>query len=147
MPCELHVVDAFTRSAFRGNPAAVCVLENLAFPSGCNRWQQNSNIRKRRFFLPFLVVGTCGGLHRNRKSAPTPCDPCLCLRSLEDRESSSRHSCTFETLSGKLSATQEEGWIDLDFPATPGTLRLLSGRTKRWEPPRFLSAGISSIYW
>jgi PhzF family phenazine biosynthesis protein len=120
MPSELHVVDAFTRSAFRGNPAAVCIMDGPADPS----WMQEiaaelkhsetaflhpvSGEWNLRWFTPQQEVELCG--HATLASA---------FVLWKTNRVPQGSPVMFETLSGKLSARQEEGWINLDFPATP----------------------------
>ena len=120
MPCELHVVDAFTRSAFRGNPAAVCILDGPADPS----WMQEVAAELKHSETAF-VHPTSGGWNLRWFTPEQEVDLCghATLASAFVLWKTNRvpqgSPVTFETLSGKLSARQEEGWINLDFPATP----------------------------
>lgn len=126
MPLPLCVVDAFTREAFSGNPAAVCLpgpdatstwmqsvaaelnLSETAFatPLTPGRWQL-------RWFTPRTEVDLCGHAtlataHSLWESACEPASQPLC----------------FETRSGPLHCCLEDGpranaRIAMDFPAQP----------------------------
>jgi PhzF family phenazine biosynthesis protein len=126
MPLPLCVVDAFTREAFRGNPAAVCLpgsdattawmqsvaaelnLSETAFavPLSEGRW-------RLRWFTPKAEVDLCGHAtlataHALWEAGDAPASQPLC----------------FETRSGPLHCRLEEGpsgnaRIAMDFPAQP----------------------------
>lgn len=114
MSLNLTVVDAFTDEPFRGNPAAVTVLD--AFPTD-ERMQliaremhlsETSFLVRRddgsydlRWFTPSVEVDLCG--HATLAAAHVVGGPAV-----------------FHTRSGRLSsATADDGWIELDFPADP----------------------------
>jgi PhzF family phenazine biosynthesis protein len=113
-------VDAFTSTAFAGNPAAVCVLEH---PRD-ERWMQlvaremnvaeTAFVEQRpddgfnlRWFTPTVEVDLCG--HATLASAHV----------LWESGRIAAGAVRFQTRSGVLTATRRDGWIDLDFPATP----------------------------
>jgi PhzF family phenazine biosynthesis protein len=111
-------VDAFTSEAYRGNPAAVCLLEA---PAG-ERWMQlvaaemnlsetafvtTDEPRGLRWFTPLNEVDLCG--HATLATAH--------VLWTEGHESRS-HPLIFETRSGNLSAASlDDGWIELDLPS------------------------------
>jgi PhzF family phenazine biosynthesis protein len=122
MHAELHLVDAFTGTPFRGNTAVVCILEKaadtgwmqqvatemnhpetaflLAIPNGWNiRW-----------FTPFQEVDLCG--HATLAAAYVL---------WESGKAKPGLPISFDTLSGTLTARKEGEWITLDFPAEPIT--------------------------
>ena len=126
MPLPLCVVDAFTREAFRGNPAAVC----LPGPDASSAWMQSvaaelnlsetafavplSESRWRlRWFTPKAEVDLCGHAtlataHALWETGGAPASQPLC----------------FETRSGSLHCCLEDGpsgntRIAMDFPAQP----------------------------
>jgi len=117
---ELHLIDAFTDVAFAGNPAAVVLLE-AARP---DRWLQSLAREMNqaetafllraedgfglRWFTPAAEVDLCG--HATLASAHY-------LWQLGELEPT--RAARFHTRSGLLTATRSEGWITLDFPATP----------------------------
>jgi predicted PhzF superfamily epimerase YddE/YHI9 len=107
----ITVVDAFTDEPFRGNPAAVCLLD--AWPG--DEWlaavAREMNLAETaflvprddgdhdlRWFTPAVEVDLCG--HATLASA-------FFLGG--DRR--------FHTRSGVLTCRPENGWIELDFPA------------------------------
>lgn len=117
---ELHVVDAFTGHPFRGNPAAVCILDGPADPA----WmQQVAGELKHsetaflhpgpdgwnlRWFTPVQEVELCG--HATLAAAFVLWETC--------REQPGS-PISFETKSGKLISRRDGDWIFLDFPAEP----------------------------
>jgi PhzF family phenazine biosynthesis protein len=117
---QIYQVDAFATEVFRGNPAAVCLLEG----SRSDRWMQSvaaemnlaetAFIEARavdfglRWFTPTLEVELCG--HATLASAHI-------LWELGEQS----RQLGFHTRSGRLSATRGEGGIRLDFPADPIT--------------------------
>jgi PhzF family phenazine biosynthesis protein len=117
---ELHVVDAFTGFPFRGNPAAVCILDSPADPA----WMQQVAAELKhsetaflhygakgwnlRWFTPSQEVELCG--HATLASA-------FVLWTTGRVQQGSPIS--FDTLSGTLGARQDGAWINLDFPAEP----------------------------
>jgi PhzF family phenazine biosynthesis protein len=117
---KLHLIDAFTDVAFAGNPAAVLLLDGPR----SDRWMQQLAremnqaetaflTRTRdgfglRWFTPAAEVELCG--HATLASAHYL---------WQQRELEAGQTARFETRSGVLTATQQDGWITLDFPATP----------------------------
>jgi len=119
MPQSIMQVDSFTSTAFAGNPAGVCVLERPRDAAWMQLVAREMNIadtaflRARtgdefdlRWFTPTVEVDLCG--HATLASAHV-------LWESGQRASTLR----FHTRSGVLTATRRDGWIDLDFPATP----------------------------
>ncbi len=120
MQAELHLVDAFTRSAFSGNTAGVCIPDGPAdaawmqqvaaelkhsetafiFPEGAN-WNL-------RWFTPGKEVELCG--HATLAAASVL---------WETGRVSREKPITFVTLSGTLVILKDEDWISMDFPAEP----------------------------
>lgn len=117
MRLPIYVVDAFTDTVFRGNPAGVCPIEapiaddlmqrialemnhaETAFPL---RLEQG--VYDLRWFTPATEVPMCG--HATLASAHV-----LWSTGKEQGQ------IVFRTLSGDLTATQEGNRIVLDFPA------------------------------
>jgi PhzF family phenazine biosynthesis protein len=116
------VVDAFTDRPYAGNPAAVCVTDG---PRD-ERWMQlvarEMNLSETaflhpatgggafllRWFTPAVEVDLCG--HATLASAHA-----LWTEGHLSRDTPAR----FLTRSGVLAAALRDGWIELDFPATP----------------------------
>jgi PhzF family phenazine biosynthesis protein len=133
-------VDAFTNTAFAGNPAAVCIL---AAPRE-DAWMQSvaremnlsetAFLLKRkdgfdlRWFTPTIEVDLCG--HATLASAHVL---------WQDGYLEAGEAARFHTRSGLLTAVRAKDWIELDFPATPaeatdappGLMEAL-GVTPRW---------------
>jgi PhzF family phenazine biosynthesis protein len=117
VPVPIHVVDAFTDEPFRGNPAAVCLLDRPV----PDAWMQSVAAEMRhaetaflergadawslRWFTPEVEVDLCG--HATLASAHVlwtvgSADPDAAL--------------AFDTRAGRLGATRDGEWIVLDFP-------------------------------
>lgn len=117
---KIYQVDAFTETPFKGNPAAVCILEK--YPT--EKWMQNvaseMNLAETaflvpinqgynlRWFTPNSEVDLCG--HATLASAQILWEKGYLEQTQE---------ANFYTKSGLLSAKMEESWIQLNFPATP----------------------------
>lgn len=120
MTIPIHQVDAFTDVPFRGNPAAVCLLDgprdaawmqavaaemNLAETAFLRR---ERDAYRLRWFTPAVEVPLCG--HATLASAHVL---------YETAQEKPDATIAFETLSGRLTAAREGDWIRLDFPALP----------------------------
>lgn len=123
MAQTIYQVDSFTSVPFRGNPAAVCLLEAPAD----DVWMQNvaaemalsetafvvpvENEYDLRWFTPVAEVDLCG--HATLAAAHI-----LIEKEMADRDG----VVIFNTASGQLKATvKTDGSIALDFPAEPPT--------------------------
>lgn len=115
---RLLQIDAFTSEPFRGNPAAVCLLDRERDA----RWMQDvaaeMNLSETafllarddgfslRWFTPAVEVDLCG--HATLASA----------HALWEEKLLREHDpARFHTRSGLLTAERRGGWIELDFPA------------------------------
>jgi PhzF family phenazine biosynthesis protein len=117
---RLVQVDAFTNQRFRGNPAAVCLLQHAAPPEWMQSVAAEMNLSETaflhpdgqtfqlRWFTPISEVDLCG--HATLASAHVLWEA-ACL----ERTAAAR----FLTKSGALTAVRRGDWIDMDFPATP----------------------------
>jgi len=120
MPTDLWLIDAFTDAPFGGNPAGVCLLKE----SKPQEWMQalaremnqaetaflrpGKDKFELRWFTPTVEVDLCG--HATLASAHYLWEKKLLKPAA---------TAKFETRSGLLTATRKQGWIKLDFPATP----------------------------
>lgn len=118
MANRIFQVDAFTRTPFAGNPAAVCLLDDPA-PEA---WMQSvaaemnlsetaflhpeANGFRLRWFTPKKEVRLCG--HATLASAHVLWESSVLPPHAQAR---------FHTLSGLLTAELEGDWIAMDFPA------------------------------
>jgi PhzF family phenazine biosynthesis protein len=120
MRIPIYQVDAFTRKPFRGNPAAVCPLEQWLDDTTLQAVAAENNLSETAFFVgeggrydlrwftPGLEVDLCG--HATLASAH------ILLGVLEpDLE-----EVVFSTRSGPLTVRRQEGRLAMDFPSRPG---------------------------
>jgi PhzF family phenazine biosynthesis protein len=115
---RLLQIDAFTDTAFQGNPAAVCILDRERDAAWMQNVAREMNLSETafllhhqdgfalRWFTPAVEVDLCG--HATLASAHALWEE----RILETE-------VRFHTRSGLLTATQNGEWIELDFPAKP----------------------------
>ncbi len=113
-------VDAFTSTRFAGNPAAVCLLPGPRDASWMQNVARELNLSETaflhpeqgdyrlRWFTPAVEVDLCG--HATIASAHVL---------WEDGHLPAGRQARFVTRSGLLTADRRDGWIELDFPATP----------------------------
>ena len=116
MPVPLFQVDAFTGEAFKGNPAAVCLLEEEADATWMQQVALEMNLSETaflcpegdawrlRWFTPTVEVDLCG--HATLASAHVLFDL-------------GHERARFLTRSGELLAARAGSRIELDFPALP----------------------------
>jgi len=120
MEMPIYGVDAFTDKPFAGNPAAVCLLpgerdddwmqslaEEMKHSETAFLLEQEDGYGLR-WFTPVAEVDLCG--HATLASAHV-----LFTEGFLDPGGQAR----FHTRSGLLTATREDDWIELDFPAEP----------------------------
>lgn len=125
MPAPLYTVDAFTRIAFTGNPAAVCLPDeapeerwmqdvaaemNLSETAFC--WPKDDggeDVWRLRWFTPTTEVELCG--HATLATVHVL---------LEEGHLDEDAEVTFHTKSGHLTCRREdEERISMDFPSHP----------------------------
>ena len=121
MPRPIYVVDAFTSTAFAGNPAGVCLLSGPAD----EQWMQQVAAEMRhaetafiykensawnlRWFTPTVEIDLCG--HATLASAHVL---------FETNALAPEATATFHTRSGPLHVSRRpDGQLAMDFPATP----------------------------
>jgi PhzF family phenazine biosynthesis protein len=138
---QIFQVDAFTNSAFAGNPAAVCLLSRPAETSWMQRVAAEMNVAETafvepqdgryglRWFTPVVEVALCG--HATLASAHVL---------YESGRAGTGEQIRFTTASGELTARRDGAAISLDFPATPAV--------EAAPPPGMLSAlGVRAPAW
>ena len=120
MSIPLYQIDAFTSAPFAGNPAAVCLLPAAREAGWMQRVAQEMNLSETaflerrddgfglRWFTPAVEVDLCG--HATLASAHAL---------WESGRLTAGEVARFHTRSGLLTATRQDGWIEVDFPATP----------------------------
>jgi PhzF family phenazine biosynthesis protein len=119
MQLKITQVDAFTNKPFAGNPAAVCILEELQNASWMQLVAREMNLSETaflarqadgydlRWFTPAVEVDLCG--HATLASAHVL---------WEEGHLKPSQQARFHTRSGLLTADLKGGWIEMDFPAT-----------------------------
>ncbi|GCE13533.1 PhzF family phenazine biosynthesis protein [Tengunoibacter tsumagoiensis] len=140
MGSRIVQVDAFTNTPFGGNPAAVCLLDNLRDDRWMQHIAQEMNLSETafllregksfrlRWFTPAVEVKLCG--HATLASAHVL---------WEEEYVQPNQTIYFETQSGQLTAQRHGEWIELNFPATP--------ETAAEAPAGLLEAlGVSALY-
>lgn len=130
---RLFQVDAFTDRVFAGNPAAVCLLSSSKDETWMLQVAREMNLSETaflleqddgfslRWFTPTTEVDLCG--HATLASAHAL---------WESRVLQSGQPARFHTRSGLLTARQNQGLIELDFPAL--------AETATTAPPSLLAA-------
>lgn len=121
LPLTITQADAFTGQPFGGNPAAVCLLPRPADAAWMQHVAREMNLSETaflvrrddgtydlRWFTPAVEVDLCG--HATLASAHVL---------WESGHLADGSRAVFHTRSGKLSANQRDGWIEMDFPAEP----------------------------
>jgi predicted PhzF superfamily epimerase YddE/YHI9 len=110
------VVDAFTGTAFRGNPAAVCRLET--WPS--DEWLQQVAAEMNLSETAFVVPRTDGHYDLRWFTPATEVD--LCGHATLASAHVLGGEVAFHTRSGVLACRPtDDGWIEMAFPALPTT--------------------------
>ena len=116
----VRVVDAFTAQPFRGNPAAVCLLQQPASEQWMRDVAREMNLsetaflhrendgHRLRWFTPTVEVALCG--HATLASAHVL---------WQEGHLPKGEQARFHTLSGLLTADRDGDGIRLDFPAKP----------------------------
>lgn len=119
MRLPIYQVDAFASEVFRGNPAAVCPLENWLPAERMQAIAGENNLSETAFFVPgrdaydlrwFTPTGEvdlCG--HATLASAHV----------VFDRFKPEARLVRFSTRSGMLEVSRDAGLLVLDFPALP----------------------------
>jgi PhzF family phenazine biosynthesis protein len=120
MGTRIYQVDAFTRTLFSGNPAAVCLLSEPRDEAWMQKVAQEMNLSETaflvaqvdgfslRWFTPAVEVELCG--HATLASAHILWE----VGALPLGQ-----TARFHTLSGLLTAERRGQEIELNFPATP----------------------------
>ena len=118
MGMTIYQVDSFTDKPFSGNPAAVCIMDELQDESWMQNVAREMNLSETaflhkqaegynlRWFTPAVEVELCG--HATLASAHVLWEIGL----LGPGE-----QAIFHTLSGHLAALQKGKWIEMNFPA------------------------------
>ncbi|WP_200831865.1 PhzF family phenazine biosynthesis protein [Aquimarina sp. AU474] len=120
MKIPMYQIDAFTKTLFGGNPAAIChlpywlddsLMQNIAKENNLAEtayFVKKDDIYEIRWFMPHAEIDLCG--HATLASAYV----------IFNYLNSDINEVTFSSKSGLLKATKEsDGAITLDFPSRP----------------------------
>lgn len=133
---KLYIVDAFTDTMYKGNPAAVCLLDFTQSDIWMQKVANEMNLSETafifpteegyilRWFTPQAEVDLCG--HATLASAHI----------LWQEEICSNNVITFKTKSGDITAEKNNGWIQMDFPVE---------KASECVPPTELIEGLNGI--
>ena len=117
---KLYHVDAFTAEKFKGNPAAVCLLDEISSEDWMQAVAMEMNLSETafvlrldhhfalRWFTPKVEVDLCG--HATLATAHVLYEAGILKPSEE---------AVFKTKSGILKAAKKGDWIEMDFPSEP----------------------------
>jgi len=147
MELKAYVVDAFTETPFRGNPAGVCIapeplseelMQSIAAELNHAETafitQTAGSSFNLRWFTPVLEVDLCG--HATLAASHIIWESGLAAGGI-----------VFETASGTLKAESKQSMIEMDFPAEFETKhsRTASFETALGAPIRYL--GKNRMFW
>jgi PhzF family phenazine biosynthesis protein len=133
MKLKLYQVDAFASRPFEGNPAAVCPLDEWPDDSLLQAVAEENNLSETaffarsdrgfdlRWFTPVAEVDLCG--HATLASAHV----------LFHHLNYPDPSVDFHTRSGRLTVTNKNGELQMDFPIVP---------SRPCKPPDILAKGL-----
>lgn len=110
---RLYIVDAFTDSAFAGNPAGVVLLDGPADPA----WMQSVAAELKHAETAFVEVGGDGPKPLRWFTPTVEVD--LCGHATLATGHALGGSQVFTTRSGELRTEASDGWVRMDFPADP----------------------------
>jgi PhzF family phenazine biosynthesis protein len=122
MPIRIVTVDAFTNTAFAGNPAAVCLMAEPRPEAWVRNVAREMNLSETAFLIPrngdfdlrwltpTVEVDLCG--HATVASAHVLWEDGLLPEGAQAR---------FHTRSGLLTADRRGDWIEVDFPVKIAT--------------------------
>jgi PhzF family phenazine biosynthesis protein len=120
MELPIYQVDAFASALFRGNPAAVCpledwlpdeILQNIAAENNLSEtayYVRKGDRYHLRWFTPAVEVDLCG--HATLAAASVI---------LDVRRETSAPRLVFDSRSGELAVEREGNLFALDFPSNP----------------------------
>jgi PhzF family phenazine biosynthesis protein len=131
----LYQVDAFADKPFRGNPAAICPLEEWLDDDLLQAVAAENNLSETAFFVP-----EGDGFHLRWFTPRTEVDLCghatlasawVVLNRLHPEAS----SVSFRTRSGELGVRRDGDLLSMDFPSRPPVIK---------EAPRALVEGLGA---
>lgn len=129
-------IDAFTDTPFRGNPAALCLLDSPREEAWMQAVAAEMNLSETAYLVPE------GDGYRLRWFTPA-CEVRLCGHATvaaahllwHDGHVPQNTPCVFHTLSGELVANTNGDWIEVSFPAK---------RPQQGNPPSGLAVALGA---
>jgi PhzF family phenazine biosynthesis protein len=136
MKIPIYQVDAFTKSVFSGNPAAVCPMDTWLDDRVLQGIAADNNLSETAFLVPI----SSGRYHLRWFTPKTEVDLCghatlasaFVIFAFVDQGLT---AVEFETKSGRLSATQSGERLSMDFPAR---------KAERIDPPAILADALGA---
>jgi PhzF family phenazine biosynthesis protein len=119
MAILLFHVDAFTREPFRGNPAAVVVLDGMKEPDWMQAVAREMNVSETAFALPIDKEYFALRWFTPETEVPLCGHATLATAAVLFGENVVTERITFETLSGQLVVEPEGNMFSMSFPAYP----------------------------
>lgn len=136
-PIPFHQVDAFTDTALRGNPAAVCPLTAWLPDARLQAIAIENNLSETAFVVPRATPG-----HFDLRWFTPVSEVDLCghatLATAAVVLADGAHEAVFHTRSGPLTVTRDGDAFSMDFPAAPGAVV---------EAPAGLAAALPGCTW
>jgi PhzF family phenazine biosynthesis protein len=119
MEISLYQIDAFASELFEGNPAAVCPLDEWLPDELMQSIAAENNLSETAFFVP-----KGNGFHIRWFTPLSEVDLCghatlataYVLFYILDHK---KDNIEFDSKSGILAVTRDNGWLVMDFPAQP----------------------------
>jgi PhzF family phenazine biosynthesis protein len=119
MEISLYQIDAFASALFKGNPAAVCPLDEWPPDETMQSIAAENNLSETAFFVP-----KANGFHIRWFTPVSEVELCghatlataYVLFNILNYE---KGRIEFDSKSGMLSVTKDNGWLVMDFPAQP----------------------------
>jgi PhzF family phenazine biosynthesis protein len=119
MEISLYQIDAFTSELFKGNPAAVCPLDEWLPDGIMQAIAAENNLSETAFIVP-----TDSGFHIRWFTPVSEVDLCghatlATAYVLFNILGFTKDKIEFDSRSGILVVTKNNGWLVMDFPAQP----------------------------
>lgn len=122
---ELVQIDAFTDRPFRGNPAAICLLDRAPSEEWMQELALEMNLSETAYLVPAELAGGGSGWTLRWFTPEVEVDLCghatlAAAHYLFEHRGIDAPVLRFLTRSGELTASRApDGWIELDLPADP----------------------------
>ena len=119
MEISLYQIDAFTSELFKGNPAAVCPLDEWLSDDIMQSIAAENNLSETAFFVP-----TDNGFHIRWFTPVSEVDLCghatlATAYVLFNIFGYKKDKIEFDSKSGLLAVSKDNEWLVMDFPAQP----------------------------